>query len=129
MEINEQYRGARDTALSGRIGARLRRWVEDVGAALAGAARWQGVAVDDGDLTTPDGLTARSSTLQQGERISLPAPEEQVWVIVRGRLRLSTLRGTMTVTTGEIVHIPENSPGDVTAEAATTYVSVSLPLM
>ncbi|QSB05449.1 hypothetical protein [Natronoglycomyces albus] len=72
-------------------------------------------------------LSAYGATFGQGERAKLPAPYEEVWVIVRGLLRLNWNGDSLTVGAGEYLHVPRNSPGEVEALEETTLVCVSVP--
>ncbi len=100
--------------------------VRRIGRALAEEARSHAVTVVDGDLTTPEGLTVRSTHVRRGERVTLGVGDEEVWVVLRGHLQLATLTGVVTARTGDVLHVPESSPGDVEALDDTAVVSVAV---
>src|SRR5690606_9704833 len=72
-------------------------------------------------------LSAYSATFGRGERADLPAPFEEVRVVIHGRLLIRGGDQDLMVGPGEFVHVPENSPGEVEAIEDTTLVSVSVP--
>jgi ethanolamine utilization protein EutQ (cupin superfamily) len=72
-------------------------------------------------------LSAYSATFGRGERADLPAPYEEVWVVIHGRLRIRSGDSDITVGPGQFVHVPEDSPGEVEATEDTTLVCVSVP--
>jgi ethanolamine utilization protein EutQ (cupin superfamily) len=72
-------------------------------------------------------LSAYSAHFGRGERADLPAPYEEVWVLLRGRLRIRGGDADVTVSAGEYLHVPEDSPGEVEALEDTTLVCVSVP--
>ncbi|GAA2305116.1 hypothetical protein GCM10009853_072730 [Glycomyces scopariae] len=72
-------------------------------------------------------LSAYSAHFGRGERADLPAPYEEVWVVVHGRLRIRNGDNVVEVGPGGFVHVPEGSPGEVEAVEDTALVSVSVP--
>lgn len=72
-------------------------------------------------------LSAYSARFGPGERAELPASYHEVWVIVRGRLRILSGDSVLVVGVGQYVHVPEDSPGEVEALEETVLVSVSVP--
>lgn len=72
-------------------------------------------------------LSAYSASFGRGERADLPAPYEEVWVVLRGRLRIRSASTDITVGAGDYLHVPEDSPGEVEAMEDTTLVCVSVP--
>lgn len=72
-------------------------------------------------------LSAYTAHFGAGARADLPAPYAEVWVVLRGRLRIvaeSTERG---VDSGSYLYVPANSVGRVEAIEDTTLVCVSVP--
>ena len=57
----------------------------------------------------------------------LPAPYAEVWVVLSGAIRVGAGTDSVTVRTGEFVHVPEQAPGRVEAIEDTTMVCVSVP--
>lgn len=72
-------------------------------------------------------LSAYSARFGPGERAELPAPYDEVWVILRGLLRILSRGSVLLVGAGQYVHVPEGSPGQVEALEETVLVSVSAP--
>lgn len=72
-------------------------------------------------------LSAYSATFGRGERADLPAPYEEVWVVMRGALRIRGGGIDVVVRAGEFVQVPEQSPGTVEAIEDTVLVCVSVP--
>jgi len=106
--------------------ARLREGVRRFGAALAAARLQHEVTVTTEALApAADGLSTRPVTLRRGDRMALPSATEEVWVVVRGALRLMTLAGVTTAHAGEVVHVPENVPGHAEAVEETAIVAVA----
>lgn len=73
------------------------------------------------------GLSAYSALFGSGERAPLPAPYEEVWVVVQGRLRIRTGEEVLVAAPGDYLHVPKNSPGEVEAMERTRLVCVSVP--
>lgn len=73
------------------------------------------------------GFSAYSAVFGRGEQAPLPAAYEEVWVVLRGRLRIRNGDRTITATAGDYLHVPENSPGEVEAIEETALVCVSVP--
>lgn len=73
------------------------------------------------------GFSAYSAFFAQGERADLPAPYEEVWVVVAGEITVDSGSEVLTVTAGGFLHVPQNSPGEVAATCDTVLVSVSIP--
>lgn len=72
-------------------------------------------------------MSAYSATFGRGERADLPAPYDEVWVVIHGRLLIRSGDTDITVGPGEFLHVPENSPGQVEATEDTALVCVSVP--
>lgn len=72
-------------------------------------------------------LSAYSAHFGRGERANLPAPYEEVWVVVRGSLRIHSGGRDVVVNAGGFVQVPEHSPGEVEATDDTVLVCVSVP--
>ena len=72
-------------------------------------------------------LSAYSATFGRGERADLPAPYDEVWVVLHGRLRVSSGATETTAGAGDFLHVPGDSPGQVEALENTTVVCVSVP--
>lgn len=72
-------------------------------------------------------MSAYTSFFQAGACADLPAPYAEVWVVLRGVLRLGVGNDAVTVRSGDFVHVPEQAPGVVEAIEDTTLVCVSVP--
>ncbi|WP_116951464.1 cupin domain-containing protein [Jiangella endophytica] len=72
-------------------------------------------------------LSAYSASFGRGEHADLPAPYEEVWVVLRGALRISGDGVDVVVRAGDFVQVPEQSPGRVEALDDTLLVCVSVP--
>ena len=72
-------------------------------------------------------LSAYSAHFDRGERAELPAPYEEVWVVVRGLLSVRSAGTVVTVGEGQFVHVPRKSPGEVEALEDASLVCVSVP--
>ncbi|RIQ14431.1 cupin domain-containing protein [Jiangella rhizosphaerae] len=72
-------------------------------------------------------LSAYSARFGRGEVADLPAPYEEVWVVLRGALRIRGGSGEVVVGAGDFVQVPEQSPGTVEAIEDTVLVCVSVP--
>lgn len=72
-------------------------------------------------------LSAYSAHFGRGEQADLPAPYEEVWVVLSGALRLHGSGEDVVVRAGEFVQVPEQSPGTVEALEDTLLVCVSVP--
>jgi len=72
-------------------------------------------------------LSAYSAHFGRGEHADLPAPYEEVWVVVRGRIRIRGDDTEVIAGAGDFLHVPEDSPGEVEALEDTVLVSVSVP--
>jgi quercetin dioxygenase-like cupin family protein len=72
-------------------------------------------------------MSAYTSFLYAGARADLPAPYAEVWVVLRGELRVGDGSDAVTVRAGDFVHVPEQAPGVVEAIEDTTMVCVSVP--
>jgi ethanolamine utilization protein EutQ (cupin superfamily) len=95
--------------------------------------QWQGMdghAIQIGSLVEKaEGgpLSAYYARFGSGERAALPAGYAEVWVVVSGSLTLRTGGRTLTADPGDVLHVPEDSPGELTAEEDTELVCVSVP--
>jgi len=72
-------------------------------------------------------MSAYTTSLRAGARADLPASYAEVWVVLRGALRVGAGSAAVTVRTGDFVHVPEQAPGVVEALEDTTMVCVSTP--
>ncbi|WP_152361219.1 cupin [Microlunatus speluncae] len=72
-------------------------------------------------------LSSYSAFFGAGERADLPAPYDEVWVVIRGRLVVGEPGSTVTATAGDHLHVPRDSPGEVEAIEDTELVCVSVP--
>ncbi|UFU07476.1 cupin [Ruania halotolerans] len=72
-------------------------------------------------------FSAYSARFGRGERADLPAPYEEVWVVVQGWLRIHTACTDITAGAGDYLHVPKNTPGEVEALEETTLVCISVP--
>lgn len=72
-------------------------------------------------------LSAYSASFGAGEVADLPAPYEEVWVVLSGQLRLDSHGQSLTARTGDLVHVPSDSPGTVEALELTALACVSVP--
>ncbi|WP_275005807.1 cupin [Promicromonospora iranensis] len=72
-------------------------------------------------------LSAYSAHFGRGERADLPAPYEEVWVVMRGSLRIRSRGREIVVDAGGFVQVPEHSPGELEAMDDTVLVCVSVP--
>ncbi|MCO1655046.1 cupin domain-containing protein [Pseudonocardia humida] len=72
-------------------------------------------------------MSAYTSFFHAGARADLPAPYEEVWVVLSGALRVGAGGDAVTVRAGDFVHVPEQAPGIVEALEDTTMVCVSVP--
>src|SRR5688500_4678616 len=72
-------------------------------------------------------MSAYASFLYAGARADLPASYAEVWVVLRGALRVGAESDAVTVRAGDFVHVPEQTPGVVEALEDTTMVCVSVP--
>ncbi|SDE35460.1 cupin [Glycomyces harbinensis] len=72
-------------------------------------------------------LSAYSARFGRGERADLPAPYEEVWVVVHGRIRIRSAGSEVEIGPGGFLHVPEDSPGEVEALEDTALVCVSVP--
>lgn len=72
-------------------------------------------------------LSAYAASFGRGERAPLPAPYDEIWVVVRGRIQVGEGAATVTAEAGQYLHIPEDAPGEMVALEDTTLVCVSAP--
>lgn len=61
------------------------------------------------------------------ETADLPAPYAELWIVLTGALSLWSNGITITARPGEMVHVPADTPGTVTALGPTTLACVSIP--
>ncbi|WP_026116770.1 AraC family ligand binding domain-containing protein [Nocardiopsis valliformis] len=94
---------------------------------------WQGMdghAIQIGPLIekAEDGpLSAYYARFGRGETAALPAGYAEVWVVITGALTLRTGGRTLTAGPGDLLHVPEDSPGELTADEETELACVSVP--
>lgn len=72
-------------------------------------------------------LSAYYARFDRGEVATLPAPYEEVWVVVSGAMTLRTPDRIVTAGPGDLLHVPEHSPGELRAEEDTELACVSVP--
>lgn len=58
-------------------------------------------------------LSAYYARFAKGATAPLPASYSELWVVLSGALTLHTHEDTHTVSPGEPLHVPKNSPGEV----------------
>lgn len=73
------------------------------------------------------GMSTYTTHLAAGAEAALPAPYEEVWVVLSGALRVGLGPEAVSVLAGEHVHVPADAPGVVRAIEATTMVCISVP--
>lgn len=72
-------------------------------------------------------LSAYYARFGKGETAALPAPYSEVWVVISGSLTVRTPDGAVTAGPGDLLHVPEHSPGQLRAEEDTELACVSVP--
>lgn len=72
-------------------------------------------------------LSAYRARFGPGESAELPAPYQEVWVVISGRIRVTSGREVFTADVGEFLHVPECSEGWVEALEETELISISVP--
>lgn len=72
-------------------------------------------------------LSAYTAHFGRGEQADLPAPYDEVWVVLRGRLTIEGRGTRQSVGPGQFLHVPGHTPGRARAEEDTTLVCVSVP--
>lgn len=99
----------------------------------AGVEHWQGLdghAIRIGPLIEKSEggpLSAYYASFGEGETAALPAGYAEVWVVLSGSLTLHTGGRVLTAGPGDLLHVPEDSPGELTADEATELACVSVP--
>lgn len=61
------------------------------------------------------------------ETADLPAPYAEIWVVLTGTLSLFSNGRTVVANQGEMLHVPQDTPGTVTALVPTTLACISFP--
>ncbi|QDB80475.1 hypothetical protein FHE66_07700 [Georgenia sp. 311] len=92
-------------------------------AALARAAQDHRVTL--GEAPEADGLAVRTGLLRAGDRVGLAAADEEIWVVVDGHVELLTTRADLAARTGDVLHVPVNTPGHLVAVTDTRFVAVA----
>lgn len=72
-------------------------------------------------------LSAYTAFFNRGERAELPAPYDEVWVVLHGRIRVGKGSDAVEACAGEYVHVPESTPGEVLVVEDTKMVCVAAP--
>lgn len=72
-------------------------------------------------------LSAYTASFSRGERADLPAPYDEVWVVLRGRIRVGEGNHAVEAGAGDYVHVPQNTPGELLAVEKTKMVCVAAP--
>lgn len=72
-------------------------------------------------------LSAYFARFGDREHAPLPAPYEEVWVVLRGTVVLTSGDREVRAGPGDLVHVPPESPGHVRAEGDVELVGVSVP--
>lgn len=72
-------------------------------------------------------LSAYYARFGAGESAPLPAPYEEVWIVLSGSVTVHTGGTTLTAGPGELLHVPENSPGELRTNEDTELACVSVP--
>lgn len=72
-------------------------------------------------------LSAYYARFGAGERAPLPAPYTEIWIVVSGSVTVHTPGDTVKAGPGDMLHVPENSPGELRADEDTELACVSVP--
>ena len=72
-------------------------------------------------------LSTYSAFFGAGERADLPAPYDEVWVVIRGHIVVGEPGREVSAVAGDHVHVPRDSPGEVEAIEETELVCISVP--
>ncbi|WHT16962.1 cupin [Crossiella sp. CA-258035] len=72
-------------------------------------------------------LSTYSAFFGAGESADLPAPYDEVWVVIRGKIVVGEPGRTVSGEAGDHLHVPRDSPGTVEAIEDTELVCVSVP--
>lgn len=72
-------------------------------------------------------LSAYSAFFGQGERADLPAPYEEIWVVLAGRIAVESHAHPIVANAGDFLHVPQHTPGAVVAMEDTRLVCISVP--
>lgn len=72
-------------------------------------------------------LSAYYARFGKGETADLPAPYSEVWIVISGSLTVRAPDSTVTAGPGDLLHVPEHSPGELRAEEDTELACVSVP--
>jgi ethanolamine utilization protein EutQ (cupin superfamily) len=103
----------------GFASARLEHWQE-----------WEGHDIRVGPVIGKEEggpLSAYYARFGAGTRAPLPAPYTEVWIVVSGAVTLHTPGGAVTAGPGDMLHVPEDSPGELEATEDTELACVSVP--
>ncbi|GAA1107001.1 cupin [Nocardiopsis metallicus] len=73
-------------------------------------------------------LSAYYARFGRGEGAALPAGYAKVWMVITGALTLRTGGSTLPAGPGDLLHVPEDSPGELTADEDTELACVSVPV-
>lgn len=79
------------------------------------------------DKTIGRSMSAYTAFLQVGARADLTASYAEIWVVLSGSLRIGTGTDAVTAQSGDYLHIPEQTAGEIEALEETTIVCVSVP--
>lgn len=72
-------------------------------------------------------LSAYTASFSRGERADPPAPYDEVWVVLRGRIRVGEGSHAVEAVAGDYVHVPQNTAGELLAVEETKMVCVAAP--
>ena len=72
-------------------------------------------------------LSTYSAFFGAGERADLPAPYDEVWVVIRGHIVVAGAGRTVSAVAGDHLHVPRDSPGVVEAIEESELVCISVP--
>lgn len=72
-------------------------------------------------------MSAYTASFRREEPADLPAPYDEVWVVLRGRIRVGEGSHAVEAGAGDYVHVPRNTPGELLAVEKTTMVCVAAP--
>jgi ethanolamine utilization protein EutQ (cupin superfamily) len=72
-------------------------------------------------------LSTYSAFFGAGERADLPAPYDEVWVVIRGRIVVGETGRMVSAAAGDHLHVPRDSPGQVEAIEDTELICISVP--
>lgn len=72
-------------------------------------------------------LSTYSVFFGAGERADLPAPYDEVWVVMRGQIVVGEEGRRVSAVAGDHLHVPRESPGEVEAIEDSELICISVP--